>query len=799
MFKRSDYKHNQKRLRVAFVSSCLPRRCGIATFTASLSTALKSYLGENACAFIAMNNATGKYTYPPEVVFQITQDNLEDYRRAADLINASDIDLVSLQHEFGLFGGTDGSYITEFLGHLKKPAVITLHTVLAKPTATQYKAVIEAAAFAQSMIVMNELALDMLKDTYNIPGDKTKLIYHGVPDVFYVDPLYYKSQLGLANREILLTFGFLNPNKGLENAIKALPPIVEKHPHVLYIILGITHPEVKKRYGEGYRNMLEGLVQQLDLGEHVLFHDEFVDDETLGQYVGAADIVVCPYLSEEQITSGVLSTALGRGKPVISTPYYHAKKTLDGGRGKLVNFNDPEGITGAALELLGNHESRLAMAAEAFTLGKDMFWSKIARRYVDLFACAVNETQVSFLPVQSYTPFLPPVNLGFLQSLTDDTGIIRDTDHGIAKRAGGYAADDIARALVVCTEYHNLYHTDTALPLVDRYLSFIKHARQESGWFAQAMNYRRQFTTPPGKENTFGRCLWGLGAVCRLCRDDGQIHTAKALFQVSLPLLKQLREPVAMAYSACGLEAYLQKYPQAKRAGASLDDIATRLLQLYREHACDKWTWFEAHLTPGYTRLAQALLLAYRYFQEKAYLETGLSALDFLTGTLYREGFFDFGGPENRSRHRENNALPGQQPLNAGALVETYLLAFMLSGQSEYLELGYAAFQWFLGRNRLGKPVYSAATGACADGLNRNDISRNKGAGATTAFLIALLALYRFELRVRPYFSSPSLEEIMTKAQVNNSKRCPATPPAPGARRGKNFFVPPYSDWPLYR
>ncbi len=798
MFGISSNKHDQKRLRVAFVGSCLPRRCGIATFTASLSTALEACLGDDTCTFIAMNNATDNHAYPPQVVFQIAQANPEDYRRAAAYVNAADIDLVSLQHEFGLFGGTDGSYITEFLGHLQKPAVVTLHTVLAEPTATQYKAVIEAAAFSQSMIVMNELALDMLKDTYNIAANKIKLIYHGVPDAFYVDPLYYKNRLGLANREILLTFGFLSPNKGIENTIEALPSIVKNHPRTLYIILGITHPEVKKQYGEDYRNMLKGLVRKLELQEHVLFCDEFVDDKTLGEYVGASDIVVCPYLSKEQITSGVLSIALGRGKPVISTPYYHAQKVLDGGRGKLVNFNDPEGIATAALELLGSQEKRLSMAAEAFTLGQDMFWSKVAREYAGLFETVVNETRASLSPALSFTPFLPPINLEFLQSLSDDTGIICSTDHGIAERAGGYMVDDVARALVVYTEYHNLYHTDTALPLIDRYLSFIKHARQESGWFARNMNYRRQFDQPEKKKNTFGRCLWGLGAVCRLCRDNGQIETAKTLFELSLPLLEQLTEPGAMAYSICGLESYLQKYPQVEKVSACLDTLTTRLLQLGRQ--C-----FEPGPYPAYqyARLSQALLLAYRHFQKKPYLKTALSALDFLTATFYREGFFDFTAGESWSHQPDNELVVlERQPLIAGALVETYVLAYTLYGKEEHLELGYAAFQWFLGRNRLGKPVYSADTGACADGLNQSDISKNRGTGSTITFLIALLTLYRFELRVRPYLHNSNLDgKAVAKMQVQTNKRNkrPVGPPLPGTHKRKGAFIPPYSDRSIYR
>ena len=448
---------------MAFVGSSLPRRCGIATFTANLSKALETYWGKGSGVYIALNDTVKGYNYAPQVIGQISQEKLDDYRQAAALVNTTAVDLVSLQHEFGLFGGPAGNYITEFLGRVEKPVVTTLHTVLANPVPELRKTLIEIAAFSQNLVVMNELAIDILTTVYKINPEKIRLIPHGVPDTPYIDSLYYKHQLGFAGREVILTFGFLSPNKGIETMLQALPPVVEKHPQTLYIILGVTHPVVKKQQGEAYRESLEKMVEELGLQKHILFQNEFVDDETLDRYLGAADLVVCPYHSGEQITSGVLSIALGKGKVVISTPYLHAQEVLAGGRGKLVDFKDHAGFSAALDELLGNKTKRQQLARKALALGREMTWPKVAQKYTVLFEKAVQEAaQATTLTGENLLPALPAVNLQFLKELTDHTGIIHHSFHGIAKYAHGYTTDDAARALIACTYYHNLFYSDSS-------------------------------------------------------------------------------------------------------------------------------------------------------------------------------------------------------------------------------------------------------------------------------------------------------------------------------------------------
>ncbi|NMB34899.1 MAG: glycosyltransferase [Firmicutes bacterium] len=736
----------KRRMRVAYVGSSLPRRCGIATFTANLSRALETYWGKGAGLYIAMNDTKEGYEYGPQVIGQIYREEPEDYRRAAALVNTAAIDLVSLQHEFGLFGGTAGDYITDFLSRVKKPVVTTLHTVLPQPDPDLRKALVEIAAFSQYLVVMNKLAIEILATAYNIDPKKICLIPHGVPDTPYLDPLYYKHQLGFAGKDVILTFGFLSPNKGIETMLRSLPVVVEKHPQALYVVLGITHPVVKKQHGEAYRESLKKIVAELNLKDHVLFQDEFVDDDTLDRYLGAADIVACPYHSGEQITSGVLSLALGKGKVVVSTPYLHAQEVLAEGRGKLVDFKDHAGFSTALDELLGDKTKRQQITGRALALGREMTWPLVARKYTDLFEKAVEDAPRTTVPARgSLLPALPGVNLKFLERMTDYTGIAHHSFYGIAKRIHGYTTDDAARALVACTYYHNLFYSDKVLPLVDRYLAFIFYARQEDGWFANFMNYERAFTDKKNSADTLGRCLWGLGSVTRLCQSNEQELLAKKVFEESLPLVGGLTYTRSLSYAALGLSAYLHSYPESRQAREVLAAVADKLCNLFQEHSSPEWTWFEPFLTYDNARLPQALLLAHFHLSREEYLETALKSLDFLTATLYHEGYFDLIGNQGWFFKGGKRASFSQQPLDAAALVETYLLASILGSDDKYFDLSLAAFQWFLGRNRLGENLYFPEHGACADGLDNQGPSKNRGAESTITFLTALMSLYYWE------------------------------------------------------
>ena len=740
----------KKRLQVAVVSSVLPRPCGIATFSNSITRGLGHILGREATSYIALNDDQ-EYEYTNKVTFEIGQENLEDYRAAAVSINESSVDVVSLQHEYGLYGGPDGNYIVEFLSRLNKPVVTTLHTVLEKPSPGQYKTLVEVAAFSKAVIVMNRLAIKILTDVYDIPEFKIHLIPHGVADMFYIDPIFYKHKLKLTDRFVIMTFGFLSRNKGIELVIEALSSVVKKHPDVLYIVLGITHPVVKRREGEEYREYLQSLVQEKGLEANVRFEDRFVDDETLDLYLGASDLVICPYHSGAQVTSGVLSLSLGKGKAIISTPYLHAREALADGRGRLVNFRDVNGMSEAINELIDNPEERQAMAGQAFIAGQEMGWDTVSHQYIRVFEDVVGKA-TSGQRKQGRVFTLPDINLNYLKELTDDTGIIQHTFYGIPDYTHDYSADDAGRAIVAFAQYYNLFRDESALRMVDKYLAFLLHARRKDGWFYNYMNYTKEFPEQEISEDTFGRCLWGLGAATRLVQNRAQGLLARNLVEESIPLLDQLTYPRAKAYSACGLASYLVLHSDYDPAQTGLKNICDSLLQKLEENASSDWYWFEDFLTYDNARLSQALLLGYRHLRDSRYLKAGLDTLDFLIREQYQDGFFDMIGNEGWYYRGQERALFCQQPVDAGALTETCMLAMALTGRDKYLEMGYAAFQWYLGRNRQGKSLYNPLTGACSDGLAPDGASRNRGAEATISFALALVSLYRWELISRYYY-----------------------------------------------
>ena len=740
----------KKRLQVAVVSSVLPRQCGIATFSNNISRGLGHILGREATSYVALNDDQD-YDYSHRVTFEIGQDNLEDYRAAAESINESSVDVVSLQHEYGLFGGPDGNYIVEFLSQLNKPVVTTLHTVLEKPSSGQYKTLVEVAAFSKAVVVMNRLAIKILTDVYDIPEFKIHLIPHGVADMFYIDPTYYKHQLKLTDRFVVMTFGFLSRNKGIEVAIESLCSVVKKHPDVLYIILGITHPVVKRKEGEEYREYLEALVAEKGLSAHVRFENRFVDDETLDLYLGAADLVICPYHSGAQVTSGVLSLSLGKGKAVISTPYLHAREALADGRGRLVNFRDSSGMGDAILELIENSEERHAMAGQAFIAGQEMGWDTVSRQYIGIFEDVVEKANAGQVK-QGRVFTLPDINLSYLKELTDDTGIIQHTLFGIPDYTHDYSSDDAGRAIVAFAQYYNLFRDESALRMVDKYLAFLIHARRKDGWFYNYMNYSREFPEQEISEDTFGRCLWGLGAATRLVQNRAQGLLARTIVEESIPILDKLTYPRAKAYTACGLASYLVLHPDYEPAQAGLKNICDSLLKMLEENASEDWCWFESFLTYDNARLSQALLLGYRHLRDSRYLQAGLDSLDFLIREQYQDGYFDMIGNEGWYYRGQKRALFCQQPVDAGAITETSMLAMALTGREKYLEMAYASFQWYLGRNRLGKPMYNTITGACSDGLAPDGPSKNRGAEATISFALALVSLYRWELISRFYY-----------------------------------------------
>jgi len=375
-------------MRIAVIGNHLPRQCGIATFTTDLCNAIAVEYGATGVFVVAVNDPQSRYTYHTRVRFEITESDISSYQAAADFLNSSNVDLVCLQHEYGIFGGKSGSHVLRLLQRLKMPVVTTLHTVLREPDVDQLIVMQEIATLSDRLIVMSEHSSQFLQDVFRVPCGKIDRIPHGIPELPFAEPAVCKDSFPNEGKTVLLTFGLLSPNKGFENVIQALPRILARYPNVVYVIAGATHPHVKRREGDRYRLQLQALAKELGVGENVVFHNRFVSPQEMASLVGSADIYITPYRHEAQAVSGTLAYALGVGKAIISTPYWHAAELLGNGRGALVPFENPAAIADTAIELLDNDAAREAMRKRAYLYARRMLWYRVAQSYMRSFVRA---------------------------------------------------------------------------------------------------------------------------------------------------------------------------------------------------------------------------------------------------------------------------------------------------------------------------------------------------------------------------------------------------------------------------
>lgn len=734
-------------LKIVLVGNFPPRRCGIATFTYDLEHSVADLIGQERCRVVAMNNTPEGYSYPREVTFEVQQDRVQDYQRAAEYINFSSANLVCLQHEFGIFGGSAGSYLSSLIDNIKKPLVTTLHTVIREPTAEYREAMDNVLRQSQMLVVMSQTGADILQEVYGVPAERIAIIHHGVPDVHFVDPNFYKDQLGVEGRLVVLTFGLLSPNKGIEVMLDALPPVVERNPDLVYVILGATHPEVAKVQGEQYRLSLERKVRDLGLEANVVFHNRFVDISELCEYICASDIYVTPYLSQEQIVSGTLAYAIGAGKAVISTPYWYAREMLADGRGILVGFNNPKELSAALLRLIENPVQRHRMRKKAYELGRQMVWKKVGQRYVELFSQVVRSGAAARLRGslrQRMSPqaTLPETKLDHLRLLTDEVSILQHASYGVPSRAHGYSADDAGRALVAILRLQQQEGNWGELDrLANIYLGFLCHAQTPDGHFHNFMAYDRSFLDERGSDDTLGRVIWGLGNVVCYGTTEGKRALGQNMIEAAEGHLGRLNAPRAKAYAICGLHTALKRYGGASHYRRLLQAMAEDLLALHEQNRGPDWDWFEPIVAYGNAKMSEAMLVAYETTGEEAFRRVGLSTLDFLTRIQFNGYYFDLIGNNGWYPRGGEKAIFGQQPIDAGYLVEAYVTAHRVTGDRRYLELAQLAFEWFLGRNRCAAPLYDFRTGACSDGLDPQGVSQNQGAEAIICFVIALLAI----------------------------------------------------------
>lgn len=739
-------------LRIAFVGNSLPRRCGIATFTTDLQRAVAASGAGIDASIVAMNDRGQSYEYPPTVRQQIPVDSQDDYVAAADELNGREIDVVSVQHEFGIFGGEAGSHVLTLLSRLKMPIVTTLHTVLSEPSAAQRRVLNEICALSSRVIVMAEKGRELLRSIYALPAEKIEVIAHGIPDAPFADPGPAKAKLGFAGRATILTFGLLSKNKGIEAMIDAMPEILKWKPNAVYVVLGATHPHLVRDQGETYRASLVARALERGVDQHVVFLDRFVDQSTLIDFISMCDVYVTPYMNEGQMTSGTLAYSFGMGRAVVSTPYWHARELLADGRGVLVPFNDASSLGREISGLLTDDPRRDRMRARAYDFSRSMTWEQTAARYVGVFAKVAGESPSSAGALRRVTPLItnppPRVSLGHFELMCDDTGLLQHAIHSVPDRKHGYCVDDNARALLVASALH----TPGEQPMTDArtacFAAFVQHAwNDDRKRFRNFMSYDRRWLEEVGSEDSHGRSIWALGECARSDSNPARRRWAGALFLQAVWATEEFVSPRAWSFTLLGLNAYLKSSaPDSRLSGLRLR-LAEKLLARLAASETPDWVWFENSLAYENARMPQALIETGRAIDDTACASAGLRSLRWLmslqtspSGCFRPVGSHGFG--EERSPPRPFD----QQPLEATATISACRAAWSADPDPRWRADALRAFSWFLGRNDLSIPLIDIETGSCSDGLHPDRANENRGAESVISWLLALVeirALYR--------------------------------------------------------
>lgn len=732
--------------RVAFIGNSLPRRCGIATFTTDLQQAVAGSRPHLDTSIVAMTDRGQAYAYPETVRIEIKDDRPEDYLAAAEKLNRSHVDVVSLQHEFGIFGGAAGINILPLLSRLNMPVVTTLHTVLAEPTPVQrrvFERIIEASS---RLVVMAEKGRATLEGIYGVPAHKIEVIAHGIPDAPFESSEPAKSRMGYGGRPVMLTFGLLSPNKGIEVVIDAMPMILEGSPNAVYVVLGATHPHLVRDQGEAYRESLVARVAALGIEDHVVFLDQFVDLETLLRHISMCDVYVTPYLDKAQMTSGTLAYSFGLGRAIVSTPYWHACELLADGGGILVPFHDHQAIGRAVSGLLTDDARRQALSQTAYERSRSMTWANTAERYIEVFESVRPDQPVTVLPrrvpsARGRPPGLPPeIRIGHLAAMCDNTGLYQHAVHSVPDRAHGYCVDDNARGLLLASTLED--SADPGLPdlMTSRFAAFVQHAwNPDTRRFRNFMSFDRRWLEDKGSEDSHGRTLWALGECARRDASPSRRRWAAALFAEALPSVEDFRSPRAFAATLLGLDAYCWAHPDDETAERIRLLLADRLMASLASAETSEWVWFEDGLSYDNARLPQALIVTGLATGLTPYVQAGLRSLRWLMGhQTSPSGVFRPVGSRTFGALRKPPEAFDQQPLEATAVISACLSAWRAEDDPQWKLEAERAFAWFLGDNDLQIPLADVHSGSCRDGLHPNRANENRGGESVVCYLLGL-------------------------------------------------------------
>lgn len=731
-------------MKIVYIGTYPPRQCGIGTFTRNKFMAMTVQPGidiGHEGIVIAINNQGNADDYPPEVRFTIRQDEQNDYIEAAEFINRSGCDICILEHEFGIFGGPNGIYILPLLHRLEIPVVAVFHTVLKTPSPNEKSILTSISKMAARVVVMTHKAVEFLSRIYGVPRGQIEIIEHGVPDLQFNQQVS-KKEFNLESKKMLLTFGLIGRNKGIETVIKALPVIVAKYPEIVYVILGKTHPSVVKHSGEEYRDYLRQLVSELNLEEHVLFVNEFTDEDKLFKYLTAADIYVTPYLNEAQSTSGTLSYAVGAGCAVISTPYWHASELLPRVGGRLFDFNNHRQLSAIFMDLLDHPEALREMHMKAYAHGREITWPKIGEEYITLSKMVLE--RASGKPYRKLIPepmvSLPSFSLDHIRRLTDNTGIIQHAKYGIPNYKEGYCLDDNARALLMTLMAYKKQKNTVSEELMHVYLAYIHYMQNNDGTFHNFMSFNKSFLDENGSEDSFGRAIWALGYLHGNSPNDACFRLGREIFFKAVPNFRKLKSLRGVANTLIGVCLYLQSDPQNNEMIALARHLSARLVQEYSMHRTEQWKWFEPVLTYDNAILPLSLLHAACILDDGEMMAIAGESMKFLSGITLRNGYLSVIGNEKWYAKGGRQSVFAQQPVDVMMMVLMFQKAFSVTKNRSFIKSLHTCFMWFFGENDLRMSLYDYETKGCCDGLESYGINRNQGAESTLGYLISHLA-----------------------------------------------------------
>ncbi len=725
---------NLNSIKTCFLSNYPPKECGIATFTKDLSQAMdKRFNPKLKSKVVALNAPEEIHNYNRRVIMQIDKEDINNYIDIAKKINnRDDIKIVSIQHEFGIFGGDYGCYLVPFLEALEKPVVMTFHSVLPNPEEERKKLVQAIVERSSAIIVMAEVAVKILNEDYGIPKSKLFVVHHGIPSVSFKKPEVMKEKLNLQGRKVISTFGLLSKGKGIEYMIRALPKVIEKHPDTLYLIIGETHPVVRSGEGESYRNSLIQLVNKLGLKDHVKFYNRYLSLDEITNYLQASDIYVCTNLERNQITSGTLAYAMGAGKAVVSTPIIYAEEMLAAERGVIAKFKNPNSYADAINKILSDSDYKDLLERNAYAFSRQMIWPNVAMSYLKIFNKVVKLRE-------ELTEKFPKIKLNHLQNMTDNYGLIQFANHTEPDIKSGYTIDDNARALIFSIVHDNLTSKGIPSKLTRTYMKFIENSQEQDGRFKNNHKNEEELTNRYS-DDSFGRTIWSLGYSIYKVKDEKLKQRARQMFTKSFDKIESLETSRSMAFAICGLAYYCKDDPN-QEAMYLIKTLADRLVEMYDAEASEDWEWFESFLTYANAKLPEALFLAYDLIGDEKYLKVGESTLGFLSDTVFIEDEVYPIGQNGWYNRNGKRALFDQQPLDVSYIIQAFLTAYETTQDEDYYDKAVKAFNWFLGKNHLNQMIYNENTGGCYDGLGRHSVNLNQGAESTVSYLMARIFL----------------------------------------------------------